>query len=116
MTTIKNDAEYRTLKENEKKEYILVESKIGNQLIIPNNIFKRGFARQEEEEIRNPELIYIDDDLLVLTIKEWGKIQRATAKHDFCEIYHWEKKNRFKGIYSSQTKSGIRQVLNKRNR
>lgn len=115
MTKIKNDAEYYLLKENEKSGYLLVESLSKNQLVIPNNIFKRGVKRQKED-IRNPELLIIDDDLLILTVKEWAKIQKATAKHDFCEVYHWEKTNRFKKVYTSITKSKIRQILTKGNR
>ena len=115
MTKIKNDVEYCLLRENEKKGYLLVESAKRNQLVIPNNIFKRGISRQEES-IRNPEILTIEDDLLVLTEKEWKKIQKATARQDFCEVYYWEKTNRFKGVYTSITKSRIRQVLSKGNR
>ncbi|MBT4375799.1 hypothetical protein HOD29_00280 [archaeon] len=111
MTKIKNDVKYCLLRENEKKGYLLVESAKENQLIIPNNIFKRGVSRQEES-IRNPEILIIEEDLLILTQKEWTKIQKATIRQDFCEVYYWEKTNRFKGIYTSITKSRVRQVLN----
>jgi len=113
MTKVKNDGEYRLLKENERKGYLIVESKVGNQLIIATNIFRRSRLR-EEKSIRNPELLSIDDDLLIFTQKEWTKIQKnTTAKNDFNEVYYWEKTGRFKGIYTSKTKSGIRQILNK---
>ncbi|MBT3485338.1 MAG: hypothetical protein HOG03_04345 [Desulfobacula sp.] len=115
MTKIKNDVEYCLLRENEKKGYLLVESAKRNQLVIPNNIFKRGISRQEES-IRKPEILTIEEDLLVLTEKEWKKVQKATARQDFCEVYYWEKTNRFKGIYTAKTKTGIRQILNKGNR
>ena len=111
ITKIKNDVKYCLLRENEKKGYLLVESAKENQLIIPNNIFKRGVSRQEES-IRNPEILIIEEDLLILTQKEWTKIQKATIRQDFCEVYYWEKTNRFKGIYTSITKSRVRQVLN----
>ena len=113
MIKVKNDGEYWLLRENKKKGYLLFESVRKNQLIIPNNIFKRGVSRQENS-IRNPQILTIEDDMLVLTEKEWKKVQKATAKHDFCEVYYWEKTNRFKGIYTSKTKSGIRQALNTR--
>ena len=96
MFKIENQKHYCVLIDSEKRDYILVESAQEEILVISRNIYRRAISRKDFELIRSPELLYIEDVSLVLTEKEWEKVQKKTAKYNFNELYLWEKRDRFK--------------------
>jgi hypothetical protein len=96
MFKIENQKHYCVLIDSEKRDYILIKSAQEDILLISRNIYRRAISRDDIKLIRSPEVLYIKGVTLVLTEKEWKKVQKKTAKYNFNELYLWEKRDRFK--------------------
>jgi len=114
MSKITNWKEYFVLKLPYKNNYFIIASAKKELLVIPRNIYKRATIRQDEKLIRNPEVLTVDGVLLILTGNEWKKVQKHTAKHDFMEVYRFEKRDRLNILKCQQKQRNIR-LLNEAN-
>ena len=114
MFKITNWKEYNVIKFSKKDECFIVRSVQKEILVIPRNIYIRAAIRQDQKLIRNPEVLSVDGVSLILTGNEWQKVRKYTAKHDFIEVYRFEKKDRL-NILKSQQKQRNLLLLNEAN-
>jgi len=113
MFKVTNRKEYNALKFSNENNFIIASAK-KELLVIPRNIYIRSTIRQDEKLIRNPVVLTVDGISLILTGNEWQKVQKQTAKHDFIEVYRFEKRDRL-NILKCQQKQRNTRLLNEAN-
>jgi hypothetical protein len=108
MFQVINHRDYCALLEFEK--YIVLESVCGDILVIYRNIFRRAISRQNPECTKNPEMLQVDGESLILTGNEWKKVVKKTMKNEFFELYQSEKRGRLEILKKFQKVKNVRLI------
>jgi hypothetical protein len=65
-------------------------------LVMEMGVYRRSIRRNDINTIKNPTLIKINDEVVILTDGEWEGVQEKPIKYNILKLYEYDLHNRFK--------------------